>query len=252
MILQVEAVVSKDIQYLTVLSQCRIQGKTRTYAGYECKCICGNLKKVLKHDFNRNFVTSCGCKTGILISNRHIKLIDLGTSLGLLTVIDKTDIKSTEGYKYVCKCICGNTIEVYANRLKRGETKSCGCSSIKLNSLNNGGTGTPRENLSLQEALRSCDDYIKFVKYCLARAEGKSELSGITGEVLHVHHLDSVSYLIKTHELTMKTYLGCTKLFDPTNAIVITGTEHRAFHKEYGHITTASDWESFTNVIKLY
>lgn len=242
---------SKDIQYLTVLSQCRIQGKTRTYAGYECQCICGNLKKVIKHDFNRNFVTSCGCKTGILISKEHTKPIEPGTSFGLLTVVSKTDNRSTEGYKYVCHCNCGNAVEVYANRLKRGETKSCGCSSAKLNSINNGGTGTPRENLPLQEALRSCDEYKKFIRLCLTRAAGKSELSGNMGEVLHVHHLDSVSYLVKTNELTMKTYLGCTKLFDPRNAVVLTETEHRAFHKEYGRITTASDWESFTNVIKL-
>lgn len=242
---------SKDVQYLTILRDYPIQGKTRIRAGYECKCICGNIKLVLKHDFTRNFVTSCGCKTRSLISSHRIKLIPAGTLFGLLTVIDKTNVRSTEGYKYLCQCACGNIVEIYANRLKRGETKSCGCSSVMLNSINNGGTGNPRENLPLQEALRSCDEYKKFIRSCLTRAAGKSELSGRTGEILHVHHLDSVSYVVKENELTMKTYLGCNKLFDPFNAIVLTESEHRSFHKEYGHSTTVSDWKSFTNVIKL-
>ena len=93
-------------------------------------------KQVLKQDFIRNFVTSCGCKTREKISNTHLKLIPINTQFGLLTVLNKTEHKSTEGYKYTCKCECGNIIDVYANRLKRGETKSCGCASIKFNSLN--------------------------------------------------------------------------------------------------------------------
>lgn len=237
---------SNKIQYLTILDTCRIQGKNRNYLGYTCKCICGNIKQVRKIDYTRNFVTSCGCITSKLRSIAKIKEIPKDTKFGLLTVLTRTDQKSSEGYKYTCKCECGNTIDVYTNRLKRGETKSCGCASIRFNSLNNGGTGIPRENLSLQEAIRSCDEYKKFIATCLLRAQGKSEISGTTGEILHVHHLDSVSFLIIRDELTMASYLSCKNLFDPTNAIVLTASEHLLFHKQYGKTTTISDWKTYS------
>lgn len=243
---------SNKIQYLTILDTVtKFDGK-RNRLGYKCKCHCGKIKDfVRKSDFDLGKVVSCGCISSKLVSVSLIKEIKPNSTFGLLTVINRTEVKSTEGYKYKCRCICGNIVNVYANRLKRGETKSCGCASIKLNSLNNGGTGIPRENLSLQEAIRTCDKYKKFIADCLKRANGKSELSGDAGEILHVHHIDSVSYLIKMYELSMTNYLECFYLFDLENAIVLTESEHRNFHKEYGHTVTRNDWDSFTNVIKL-
>jgi hypothetical protein len=180
-----------------------------------------------------------------------VKEIGVGVKFNMLSVLERTEEKSTEGYKYLCQCDCGNIVKVYANRLKRGETKSCGCSSTKLNSLNNGGTGIPRENLPLQEAIRTCQEYQSFIAKCLLRASGKSELSGKSGEKLHVHHIISVSSLIKKYELTMTSYLKCEELFNMNNAVVLTESEHRAFHKMYGRSTTLEDWINFKAIIKL-
>ena len=44
---------------------------------------------------------------------------------GRLTAIKR--IKSKKNAKWLCKCDCGNTVEVYAFNLTRGNTKSCGC-----------------------------------------------------------------------------------------------------------------------------
>lgn len=57
-----------------------------------------------------------------------MKLDDLtGKRFGRLVVISKSD-KNNGGKTYWnCVCDCGNKCVVYANKLKSGETKSCGC-----------------------------------------------------------------------------------------------------------------------------
>ena len=57
------------------------------------------------------------------------KLIDLTSqTFGKLTVIEKTDKKSSNGHIiWKCKCECGNETEVTGDHLKSGHTKSCGC-----------------------------------------------------------------------------------------------------------------------------
>ena len=51
-----------------------------------------------------------------------------GEKFGRLTIVAKQAGKSADGRTlYLCKCECGNTLLVPANRLKNGNTKSCGC-----------------------------------------------------------------------------------------------------------------------------
>jgi hypothetical protein len=56
------------------------------------------------------------------------KFIDLtGQRFGRLTAVERA--KNNKGNKigWLCICDCGNQTIVYANDLKRGHTKSCGC-----------------------------------------------------------------------------------------------------------------------------
>ena len=189
--------------------------------------------------------------TSQLISQQTIKEIQSGEKFGYLTVVTRTTEKSTEGYKYECLCDCRTIISVYYNRLKRGETKSCGCSSTKLNSLNNGGTGIPYETIKLQRAIRACPRYRNFVRKALKRANGISELSGCAGEKLCVHHKTSVSNLIENYQLTIGTFMTCKDLFSLDNAVVLTEQEHRDYHTSQGHKCTMTDWETYSkDVIK--
>jgi len=55
------------------------------------------------------------------------KLDDIvGLKFGRLTVIEIVN-KSSKNISYLCKCDCGNIINVYRFNLKNGVTKSCGC-----------------------------------------------------------------------------------------------------------------------------
>lgn len=52
----------------------------------------------------------------------------IGNRYGRLTVIGKTG-KKAHGKEnvYLCKCDCGNTVEVRSGLLSQGRKKSCGC-----------------------------------------------------------------------------------------------------------------------------
>lgn len=55
------------------------------------------------------------------------KFIDLtGQKFGKLTVIGLAD--STDKKKWICQCECGNKAIIYGTNLRRGLSKSCGCS----------------------------------------------------------------------------------------------------------------------------
>jgi hypothetical protein len=237
--------VQTDIQYYKVTDTIQKHNGKRNYTYYKCQCICGTIKEIKVYDFTHNKVVSCGCMT----ENSLIKTIPTGTRFGYLVVNRRLGEHSTEGYKHECLCDCGNIISVYYNRLIRGETKSCGCSSIKLNSLNNGGTGIPYELVKLQRAIRACPKYRNFVKKCLTRANGESELSGQDDEKLCVHHLTSVSTLIEKYQLTIGTFMTCKELFSLDNAIVLTEAEHRLFHSTCGHKCDIVDWETYSKAV---
>ena len=55
------------------------------------------------------------------------KFINLiGQKFGRLTVIKRLPNKNNR-VMWLCKCDCGNTVEVRGDSLKSGNTKSCGC-----------------------------------------------------------------------------------------------------------------------------
>ena len=64
---------------------------------------------------------SCGCwSSGIN---------EIGKKYNSLTVIKKMPSKKNK-IRWLCKCDCGNEIEVYGQSLREGKTVSCGCKKI--------------------------------------------------------------------------------------------------------------------------
>ena len=61
------------------------------------------------------------------------KMIDeTGNRYGSLTVIEKSEIRSSEGrIQWLCKCDCGNIKLVTGHQLRNGNTKSCGCGNYR-------------------------------------------------------------------------------------------------------------------------
>lgn len=50
-----------------------------------------------------------------------------GKKFGKLTVIQEEGKSPKKGYRWRCKCDCGNETVVYGSHLRSGHTKSCGC-----------------------------------------------------------------------------------------------------------------------------
>lgn len=95
------------------------------YGKYKCTCECGNNRDVSANDLKNGKVTACGlCTETRLRKAYEASRIDLtGQQFGDLKVI----AYNTSNHKWICKCSCGNTIEVYGQHLRRGDTRSCGC-----------------------------------------------------------------------------------------------------------------------------
>lgn len=56
-----------------------------------------------------------------------------GRVFGRLTVIEKTDRRSSSGdIFWRCQCECGNRAEVNGGALRRGESRSCGCLFLEV------------------------------------------------------------------------------------------------------------------------
>ena len=87
---------------------------------YECKCDCGNIKKMGYNCFKHS--VSCGCYIKKITSERTFKDLS-GRKFNMITVLHREG--NTYPVKYKCRCDCGNEIVVYSNYLKN--RISCGC-----------------------------------------------------------------------------------------------------------------------------
>lgn len=103
----------------------------RRMAYWVCQCDCGNIKIARGVDLRSGGTKSCGClreengkRLGSHKTHAHYDMV--GERYGMLTVLWKGGT-STTGTKWVCKCDCGNYVEVRGNSLRNGNTKSCGC-----------------------------------------------------------------------------------------------------------------------------
>ncbi|HGS8960199.1 TPA: AP2 domain-containing protein [Clostridioides difficile] len=91
-----------------------------------CLCKCGNCsnEKWIRADSLKR-IKACGC----MKINTQFKPNDLtNRKFGRLTAIKSTNKKAKSGhYIWICKCDCGNEIEVIESSLTTGKTRSCGC-----------------------------------------------------------------------------------------------------------------------------
>lgn len=55
------------------------------------------------------------------------KKVNCGEKYGLLDVIEYSGVDIHHNSKYICRCKCGNFVEVRGANLRSGKTTSCGC-----------------------------------------------------------------------------------------------------------------------------
>lgn len=100
---------------ITVLEKDIELSKEKKKIYWKCKCSCGRAKSI-RADVLKKIQTCGECKK------------DLTNQIfGRLTALEKGK-KDKAGHQYwLCKCECGNLVEINSDNLRRGLTKSCGC-----------------------------------------------------------------------------------------------------------------------------
>jgi len=89
-------------------------GKSEIY--YKCYCDCGNEITVPKRALIEGKKKNCGCVKPIKI-DKHI-----GERFGKLVIVKPIE----RNYRYLCRCDCGNEIDVCLSSLRNGK-RDCGC-----------------------------------------------------------------------------------------------------------------------------
>lgn len=94
-------------------------GKTaRLEFTWECSCDCGGRIIVTTHRLTSGKFKSCGCiNNPDLTGNRYHRLV----------VLEKETESGACGTRWKCLCDCGEKTVAFAQNLKNGKHKSCGC-----------------------------------------------------------------------------------------------------------------------------
>jgi len=128
-----------EFDHLTVVA--RVEGKNDGNQWWLCKCECGKLVDIRGAHLLRGKTTSCGCKDPVFIKKTgdeayqaRIQSITTTTKdmtghiVGRLTVLRRSDRIAKNRHAYwICKCECGNELDVSGSHLRTGHTVSCGC-----------------------------------------------------------------------------------------------------------------------------
>ncbi len=123
----IENLLNKKFNFLTVIDG-PIKKNNKTY--WKCKCDCGKEKIIRSDQLKSGKTKSCGCyKDKIFIeNNKKRQTLDLtNKQFGKLTAIQPTNKRKDQRVVWLCKCECGNYIEVDSHSLQEGKTTSCGC-----------------------------------------------------------------------------------------------------------------------------
>lgn len=87
--------------------------KGRVY--WKCQCSCGRIKSIRADGLKK--IQTCGeCKKDLS-----------GQRFGRLIVLKKGKKDKASHQFWICKCDCGNIVEINSDHLRRGKTQSCGC-----------------------------------------------------------------------------------------------------------------------------
>ena len=101
---------------------------------WKCRCDCGNISYPAAGELRSGRTRSCGCLCKENSTGRPSSIpIAPGLRFGRLTVIEQAGLNSNGGYRWKCRCDCGNFSYPAAASLRRGDSKSCGCRQKETN-----------------------------------------------------------------------------------------------------------------------
>lgn len=185
-------------------------GRTR----WLCQCDCGKLHAAAAHELKTGKVTSCGCRRKIGL--RGIADIT-GRRFGRLVALSPTERRDKKGSVYwLCRCDCGNELEITENSLVYGNYRSCGCLKQDLQ----------REITNrLHRVDGTCVEWLEKRKH---RSDNRSGFRGVF--LLHTG-----KYRVSIGFKKQRFYLGVFATFEEAVAARLEAEEkiHNAFVRAY-------------------
>jgi len=151
-------------------------------------------------------------KLGITLSEVHKKNIGVGL----------IGNKNAQGY-------------VHSDKSKQKNSKS----GIGINTWTKNKLGVKSSNwqggiTSLNKIIRGSDKYTNWRSQVFGRDHFTCQECGIRGEWLEVHHIESLSVIIKENYLTKNNYIDCIKLWDLNNGKTYCKKCHDLLNKKGG------------------
>lgn len=100
---------------ITVLEKDIELSKEKKRVYWKCQCSCGRIKSI-RGDGLKNIKTCGECKKDLT-----------GQRFGRLIALKKGKKDKASHQYWICRCDCGNIVEINSDNLRRGLTQSCGC-----------------------------------------------------------------------------------------------------------------------------
>lgn len=192
-----------------------------------CKCDCGNYHETMSSSLILGKTNSCGC-------NKTADLI--GLKYGRLTVVESLDKRSSNRNKiWMCKCECGNFIEVKTGNLSKGYVKSCGCLKKHYTGEKNHMYNPDKTDEEREKNRYVLGKYaINYFRKCVfERDKYTCRICEVESGKLNAHHLDGWNW----------NKIG---RFDIDNGVTLCSGCHKKFHGIYGNgDNTKEQFEEF-------
>jgi len=197
--------------------------------------ICGKVRTVAYSRLVKNGHHMCQ-KCALRL--KRSKQLEIGAKYGRLTVISPSE---KLGYS-ICKCECGNQVEVSNYALEKGHTRSCGCLQkekaansakklVKKGMEHHNWKGGISSEYERTRATRKFKDFLKTVR---KRDNYQCQKCGASKNRMHVHHIKPVKFYPE---------LIC----DPNNGILLCPKCHREFHRLYGNDAEEKELKEYLN-----
>lgn len=108
-------------------------------ARWVCQCDCGNHSLVDTNSLKSGNSKSCGClqKEVVTLSNDAQRSALVGQRFARLMVLERAPNTPGGKTRWRCYCDCGKECVVDAEKLKSGNTRSCGCLHQEVRGLQN-------------------------------------------------------------------------------------------------------------------
>lgn len=199
---------------------------------WNCKCTCGNEVRVRTGDLNKGHTQSCGC----LQRERAAihRSIDLkGKTFSKLEVLREVGSRyygSNSKTIWLCKCKCGNEIEVPTSALTTGNTRSCGCLLKEMVGKKHHGYNPNKtdEERMLGRYIIGGMSATKWRKEVFNRDNYTCLICNQYGGALNAHHLDGWGWCKE-------------RRFDITNGVTLCVSCHNDYHKIYGKLNNTEE-----------